>query len=177
MPIIKARPNRVRYVRHICHLQEPNRDALVLYARFIGDTVDYVVNQLIYEHVINADKLRTGIAEEERHFRANHRRIVVDKREHLFTTTLKGWSWHNDPTGSRTWAEWAPDLTEVLAAAGIAYTLEHATPPARWPTRSRNSRRSSGGLKTTGCGSSRSFARPSSKASACFSRCSTPTRG
>jgi len=47
MPIIKARPNRVRSVRHICHLQEPNRDALVLYARFIGDSVDYVVNQLI----------------------------------------------------------------------------------------------------------------------------------
>lgn len=47
MPIIKARPNRVRAVRHICRLQEPNRDALVLYARFIGDSVDYVLNQLI----------------------------------------------------------------------------------------------------------------------------------
>jgi hypothetical protein len=34
-------------VRHICRLQEPNRDALVLYARFIGDTADYVLNQLI----------------------------------------------------------------------------------------------------------------------------------
>ena len=39
--------NRVRTVRHICRLQEPNRDALVLYARFIGDTADYVLNQLI----------------------------------------------------------------------------------------------------------------------------------
>jgi len=47
MPIIKARPNRVRSVRHIARLQEPNRDALVLYARFIGDSVDYVLNQLI----------------------------------------------------------------------------------------------------------------------------------
>ena len=47
MPIIKGRPNRVRIVRHICRLQEPNRDALVLYARFIGDAVDYVLNQLI----------------------------------------------------------------------------------------------------------------------------------
>ena len=47
MPIIKARTNRVRTVRHICRLQEPNRDALVLYARFIGDTADYVMNQLI----------------------------------------------------------------------------------------------------------------------------------
>lgn len=47
MPIIKARTNRVRSVRHICRLQEPNRDALMLYARFIGDTADYVLNQLI----------------------------------------------------------------------------------------------------------------------------------
>lgn len=47
MPIIKARTNRVRMVRHICRLQEPNRDTLLLYARFIGDTADYVVNQLI----------------------------------------------------------------------------------------------------------------------------------
>jgi hypothetical protein len=47
MPIIKARTNRVRTVRHISRLQEPNRDALVLYARFIGDTADYVLNQLI----------------------------------------------------------------------------------------------------------------------------------
>ena len=47
MPLIKPRTNRVRTVRHICRLQEPNRDALVLYARFIGDTADYVLNQLI----------------------------------------------------------------------------------------------------------------------------------
>lgn len=47
MPLIKARTNRVRTVRHICRLQEPNRDALVLYARFIGDTADYVLNQII----------------------------------------------------------------------------------------------------------------------------------
>jgi hypothetical protein len=36
-------------------LLEPNRDALVLYARFIGDTPDYVVNQLI-ETTIAKDK-------------------------------------------------------------------------------------------------------------------------
>jgi hypothetical protein len=47
MPLIKARTHRVKFVRHICRLQESNRDALVLYARFIGDTVDYVLNQLI----------------------------------------------------------------------------------------------------------------------------------
>jgi len=47
MSFIKARPNRVRIVRHVCRLKEPNRDTLVLYARFIGDTADYVLNQLI----------------------------------------------------------------------------------------------------------------------------------
>jgi len=47
MPFIKRRTNRVKSVRHICRLQEPNRDALVLYARFIGDTPDYVPNALI----------------------------------------------------------------------------------------------------------------------------------
>ena len=47
MPLIKPRTNRVKSVRHICRLQEPNRDALVLYARFIGDTPDYVLNALI----------------------------------------------------------------------------------------------------------------------------------
>ena len=47
MPLIKARTNRIRTLRHICRLQEPNRDTLVLYAQFIGDTQDYVLNQLI----------------------------------------------------------------------------------------------------------------------------------
>ena len=47
MPIIKARKNRIPTVHHSCRLEEPNRDTLVLYARFIGDTGDYVLNQLI----------------------------------------------------------------------------------------------------------------------------------
>ena len=40
MAVIKARLNRVRSVHHICRLQAPNRDALVLCARFIGNAVD-----------------------------------------------------------------------------------------------------------------------------------------
>jgi hypothetical protein len=47
MPIIKPRPNRVESVQHACRLQAPNRDALVLYARFIGESIDYVLNRLI----------------------------------------------------------------------------------------------------------------------------------
>ena len=47
MPLIKPRTHRVRTMRHICRLQEPNRDALIAYARFIGESADYVLNQLI----------------------------------------------------------------------------------------------------------------------------------
>jgi hypothetical protein len=47
MPIIKARTNRVRSVKHYCRLDEPNRDTLVLYARFIDDSENYVLNRLI----------------------------------------------------------------------------------------------------------------------------------
>ena len=88
---------------------------------------DHVTLFQVNEHVINADKLRARITEGERQFRANHRRIVVDKREHFFTTALNGWSWHDDATGSRTWAEWSADLADALGSAGIAWTLEHAT--------------------------------------------------
>jgi hypothetical protein len=93
---------------------------------------DYVTLFQVYEHVINADKLRARIAEGERHFRADHRRIVLDKREHFFTAVLKGWSWHDDDTGARTWTEWSADLVEALNAAGIPWTLEHAPAPPRW---------------------------------------------
>jgi hypothetical protein len=47
MPLIKPRAHRVTVVRHIARLQEPNRDALVAYGRFIGESPDYVLNQLI----------------------------------------------------------------------------------------------------------------------------------
>jgi hypothetical protein len=57
---------------------------------------DYVTLFQVYEHVINADKLRARIAEGERRFTANNRRIVVDKREHLYTAVLSGWTWQDD---------------------------------------------------------------------------------
>lgn len=47
MPLIKARTQHVRSVRHVCRLQEPKRDALLLYAQFIGDTADHVLNEAL----------------------------------------------------------------------------------------------------------------------------------
>ena len=47
MRLIKPRTGRIERVRHICRLQRPNRDALMAYARFIGDTPDYGLNALI----------------------------------------------------------------------------------------------------------------------------------
>ncbi|MEO7272984.1 MAG: hypothetical protein ABIX28_09580 [Vicinamibacterales bacterium] len=106
---------------------------LVKFVILLHQTLDdYVTLFQVYEHVISPDKLRARIEEGERHFRANHRRIVLDKREHLFTTALQGWSWHDDETGTRTWAEWSAELVDALKAAGIPSSVEHATPPARW---------------------------------------------
>ena len=62
--MIKPRANRVKSVRHICRLQEPNRDALVLYARFIGDTADYVLNQLIDSTIAKDREFVTWRAEQ-----------------------------------------------------------------------------------------------------------------
>lgn len=45
MPLIKPPTHRVWTMRHIWRLHEPNRDALVLYMRLIGDTANYVLNQ------------------------------------------------------------------------------------------------------------------------------------
>jgi hypothetical protein len=106
---------------------------LVKFVILLHQTLDdYVTLFQVYEHVINADKLQARIEEGEKHFRANHRRVVLDKREHLFTTVLKGWSWRDDETGTRTWAEWSAELVEALKAAGIPWTIEDTTPPARW---------------------------------------------
>ena len=55
MPLIKPRVHRVRTLRHIARLQEPNREALFQYARFIEETPDYVLNQLI-EAVLARDR-------------------------------------------------------------------------------------------------------------------------
>jgi hypothetical protein len=37
MPLIKARTRRVNTVRHLCRLQERNRDTRLLHARFFDD--------------------------------------------------------------------------------------------------------------------------------------------
>ena len=44
---IKPRVRRIRKIRHSARLAVTNRDHLVAYAKRIGDTTDYVLNQLI----------------------------------------------------------------------------------------------------------------------------------
>ena len=63
MPIINVRPNRVRPLLHICRLQEPNRDALVPDAGFIGDSADDVLNQLLEIRLAKDRDLTTWRAE------------------------------------------------------------------------------------------------------------------
>ena len=92
---------------------------------------EYVTLFQVYEHVISPDKLRARIVEGERRFRANHRRIVLDTSDRL-PSLMKGWTWHDDDTGTRTWTEWSADLVDLLGSAGIRWSLEETPPPAGW---------------------------------------------
>src|SRR5262249_4530704 len=91
---------------------------------------DYVTLFQVYEHVINPDKLRAKIGEGERRFTARNRRIVVDKREHLFSDALSVSSWQDEKDGTETWTHWSRDTEEALAAAKIPYHIEERKPDA-----------------------------------------------
>jgi hypothetical protein len=98
MPLIKARTHRITMVRHICRLKAPNRDVLVLYARFIGDTQDYVLNQLI----------ETTIAKD--------REFVVWRAEHPSATPAT--SDTRTPPHTTAVPAQAPETVSVPVAAG-----------------------------------------------------------
>lgn len=72
MPFIKARKGRIHMVRHVCRLTESNREVLALYARMIGDTPDYVLNQLI-ERCLLADRDFSDWREQQAHPRPDAR--------------------------------------------------------------------------------------------------------
>ena len=92
---------------------------------------DYVTLFQVYEHVINPDKLRARIAEGERRFSASNRRIVVDKREHLFTTVAAApGRGTTTTTGDETWTDWSADLEDALRAAEHSVARSSDAPPA-----------------------------------------------
>jgi hypothetical protein len=105
---------------------------LVKFVILLHQTLDdYVTLFQVYEHVISPDKLRAKITEGERRFTARNRRIVVDKREHLFSDALTAWTWHDTEDGLRTWTHWARDIEESLASAQIPYLVESGSTDAR----------------------------------------------
>jgi len=55
MPVIKPRTRGKEFVRLITLLEQENYEALHAYAQFIGEPVDYVLNQLV-DTVLVKDK-------------------------------------------------------------------------------------------------------------------------
>jgi len=55
MPVIKPRTRGKEFVRLITLLEQENYEALHAYAQFIGEPVDYVLNQLV-DIVLAKDK-------------------------------------------------------------------------------------------------------------------------
>jgi hypothetical protein len=54
---------------------------------------DYVTLFQVYEHVINPDKLRARIADGERRFASDGRRLIVDSRAIHARPELEAWGW------------------------------------------------------------------------------------
>ena len=47
MPLIKPRTRGKQFVRHITRLERENNETLYAYAQFLGESAEYVVNQVI----------------------------------------------------------------------------------------------------------------------------------
>ena len=55
MPVIKPRTRGKQFVRHITRLDRENSETLYAYAQFIGESAEYVLNQLV-ETFLGKDK-------------------------------------------------------------------------------------------------------------------------
>ena len=106
---------------------------LVKFIILLHQTLDgYVTLFQIYEHAINPDKLKARIAEGEQYFAADTRRVLVDKREHLFSDALLGLKWQDEADGKATSTEWSVDVEEMLRAAGIPWDVVRSARDPRW---------------------------------------------
>jgi hypothetical protein len=85
---------------------------------------DYVTLFQVYEHVINPDKLRARIADGERRFGSHGRRIVIDKEEYFFASSLNAWDWQDSADLATTSTEWHPDVEDALRAAEVPWQIE-----------------------------------------------------
>lgn len=55
MPLIKPRTRGKQFVRHVTRLERENNETLHAYAQFLGESTEYVVNQVI-DTVLGKDK-------------------------------------------------------------------------------------------------------------------------
>ena len=55
MPLIKPRTRGKQFVRHVTRLERENNETLHAYAQFLGESVEYVVNQVV-DTVLAKDK-------------------------------------------------------------------------------------------------------------------------
>ena len=73
MPLIKPRTRGKQFVRLITRLEHENNEALYAYAQFLGEPVEYILNQLI-DTVLAKDK-------EFVTWRANHQDSSVPRKQ------------------------------------------------------------------------------------------------
>ena len=93
---------------------------LVKFVILLHQTLDdYVTLFQVYACVINPDRLRDKIAEGDRRFEAQNRRIAVDKLVHGHSNALEPWNWLDEDNGAETWTHWTKDIENSLKAGQI----------------------------------------------------------
>jgi hypothetical protein len=109
---------------------------LVKFVILLHQTLDdYVTLFQIYEHAINPDKLRARIEEGERRFRANNRRVVVDKRDVLLSPPLMAWMWEDGQQPRDAWSDWSAEIEETLRGEKVTWRVEEVERPESWADR------------------------------------------
>jgi hypothetical protein len=84
---------------------------------------DYVTLFQVYEHVINPDKLRVRIADGERRFASDGRRLIVDSRAIHARPELEAWGWQ-PLAGDEGWTYWSAECRRTLDELRVTYRTE-----------------------------------------------------
>jgi hypothetical protein len=84
---------------------------------------DYVTLFQVYEHVINPVKLRGRIADGERRFASDGRRLIVDSRTIHARPELEAWGWQ-PLAGDEGWTYWSAECRRTLDDLRVTYRIE-----------------------------------------------------
>jgi hypothetical protein len=97
MSRIKPRTHGKELVRHITRLDRENHETLFAYAQFLGESTDYIVNQLV-QTVLAKDKEFVAWRAQHTESCAPPKQARTSARPHVSTGTARAAQRAQDPT-------------------------------------------------------------------------------